>query len=746
VKSAKQLLADQQKQLNQLLQENERLTKENHLLRQQLQREPRVPQQTIAKNLPELATSDNKEVLKQLVTANQNAPFSQEQLAAITFPMKTHLRIIAGAGSGKTQTICAKAAYLVLQENVAPRTIMMCTFSKKARNEMDERVASYLNNQGHIPVKTFHSWFGSEYLMLVKRFPELCEIGITGEINESKYQQVLNRLIGRFRLYNFNKHEERSIAERLSYWTNLGYSEQQMIAFVKKYFDQENLLPGHLLSEVFAEFLTALNKAKRAEHFITFDDMMVNLKLILENNDQVLQVVQSKYRYIFIDEFQDINPLQKQIVELICPPDINSDEESPCKLIIVGDDDQSIYYFRGAEPQYIKDFDKEYQQTSLKLMTNYRSNAPIVKAGNLLIAHNAHDRLTKKMLAKNTDTTKDCQVLSFASEESESSWIAKRVLALSHLTPASKYTDTLILYPTRLQLRSLIKTFEEKNVPYVTQPNSDLLGVFGLPMFSGLFKKMLALAEATEKASKKVLFSEIVQQYSFYHYVSFGVSSSYANTIFNQKKGVAAKDIMEWLVKEKQLSPAAAQHTRNFFNQIIHLYLKGELTPKPLVDALVQTPKFKNDLAPEELTWLTKELVKKKDWPTLQQAYAHATNRIAEMRERLKAYENHEFDAVYLLTIHASKGLGAKNVFVKGIYGNSLPDHRAKTKQALPVQKLKEQANPATTLEEQRRLLYVAMTRAKENLYLTYPRTINDKKTTPSLFLEEAGFKPLHVK
>ncbi|MFM2490199.1 UvrD-helicase domain-containing protein [Enterococcus avium] len=152
-------------------------------------------------------------------------------------------------------------------------------------------------------------------------------------------------MIKKYRLYNFDKFEERPIVSRISYWRNMGYSDQEMVDFVAQHFDQEELLLNQKLSVVFQQFLAELELLKKKEQFINFDDMLYNLKLILENDRAARAFLQEKYRYIFIDEFQDINPLQKQIVALICPPDKIAEEKNSGKLIIVGDDDQSIYYF-----------------------------------------------------------------------------------------------------------------------------------------------------------------------------------------------------------------------------------------------------------------------------------------------------------------------------------------------------------------------------------------------------------------
>ncbi|MBM7712304.1 ATP-dependent helicase [Enterococcus xiangfangensis] len=693
----------------------------------------------LLETVPNLA---DRTTLQQLIAKNGGNSFSEEQLAAIRFPMNTHLRIIAGAGSGKTQTICAKAAYLVLERQVDPKTIMMCTFSRKAKLEMEARINQYLGGHTKIAVQTFHGWFNAEYNELTSQMPHLKQWGIEGVIDEEQYYQGINQLIKKYRLYNFDKFEERTIASRISYWRNMGYSDQAMVEFVAKYFDAKELIPNQKLSDIFQQFLAELAMLKKAQRFITFDDMLFNLKLILENDATARQSLQKKYRYIFIDEFQDINPLQKQIVALICPPDKATSKKISSKLIIVGDDDQSIYYFRGAEPNYIKEFEQEYQQTSLQLMTNYRSDAPIVAAGNRLIQQNAHDRLAKRMTAKESASQHDCYGLSFSDDEQEASWIGEKIQELAQQTPLSDgspdYRDTMVLYPTRIQLRSLLKQLTKQKIPFVTPTNDDLLGIFGLPLFKTLFQQLTLLDSATSMQQKNEALKTIIQQYAFYHYIKFGESAQFSEALFRKNK-FKINDLVAFLVSERKLSQASQDQAKEFFKQIYLFYQRKYLNLGALAEALLATPKFKKDLSEEEVDWLRHELSSAGDWPGLLSAFQQASQQNKGMKKRLNDYDQEKLNAVYLLSIHASKGLGKKNIFIKGVYQDALPNHHAVKKADCDLQKAKEEAAPPTTIEEQRRLMYVAITRAKENLYITFPKTINNKSITPSPFLKEAG-------
>ncbi|MBF2599168.1 ATP-dependent helicase [Listeria seeligeri] len=683
---------------------------------------------------------DDANVFHHLMNLNGGNNFNKEQTSAIRFDMRKHLRIIAGAGSGKTQTICAKVAYLVLKEKVNERSIVMCTFTAKAKQEMQERVTEFLGGNSQIKVLTFHGWFQKEYKSLIKEYPNLEKYGIAGEIpknlEENNHDKILRNLIKQFNLYNFDKHEDKSINERLSYWKNMGYSDDDIVNFIAKHFDDKGILENQQLSIVFLNMLKELERIKRKERVINFDDMLVNLKCVLENDTKSLKIIQKKYKYIFIDEFQDINPLQKQIIELICPPD---SPNNTTKLIIVGDDDQSIYNFRGAEPRYIKEFDRQYVQTSIELMTNYRSIAPVVHIGNRLITNNQHDRIKKSMVAHKVNQG-DCYAKVFQDEQQEANWIAKQVLKLStdekqfqDQVGKPNFTKTIVLYPNKNQLKSMIIALQENRIPFVTKADDDLLGIFGINFFKQSFNLLMDIINEETVELKKVFYKRLIQNICSYYYIPFATSAE----IISDENNYSPEKLTDFICNKKKVSNKERSDIKSIFQGINEFTKTEELDIKAFVTFLVKTPKVKKELIGEEKDWLIKEI---RNVTTLKEIiinYKAADKLKKEMTNKLREYDNNNYNAVYLLTIHLSKGLGYKNVFVKGIYKNSLPDHRAVEKNSIEIQPLIEQASPPTTIEEQRRLMYVALTRAKENLYVTYPRTVNGKPTIVSQFIKE---------
>ena len=194
----------------------------------------------------------------------------------------------------------------------------------------------------------------------------------------------MQQLIRKYNLYIFDQYGEKTIASRLDYWQNMNLSVEEMVQLVKEKYDSIDKNARQPISERLYGLLTELQEQKRSQQLLEFNDVLQNLKSALEN-EEIQHYIGQKYDYLFIDEFQDTNPLQWEIVKRMT-------KENRIKLMVVGDDDQSIYGFRGSEPAYIKNFEKEYPTKTLFLLTNYRSRAAIVQGANRLISYNKNDR------------------------------------------------------------------------------------------------------------------------------------------------------------------------------------------------------------------------------------------------------------------------------------------------------------------------------------------------------------------
>ncbi|WP_412093666.1 UvrD-helicase domain-containing protein, partial [Peribacillus simplex] len=240
------------------------------------------------------------------------------QIAAIRHNTEQHLRIIAGAGSGKTQTICAKAAYLVLMKNIRQEKIAMFTFTKKAKDEMVERVEEFLDDgKIKISIGTFHGIFQRLYKELKTKFPYVNSMGINGEDpieGEQKYKRLLYTFIKRYRLKQLDENAgDKNLFEKIGYWTNMGYSIEDMEMFIEKHFNDLETEVDNPLSQRFKEMMIEFYETRKSQNIVIYDDYMINLLQVMKNDKEALEFIQQRFEYIFIDEFQDTNPLQMEL-------------------------------------------------------------------------------------------------------------------------------------------------------------------------------------------------------------------------------------------------------------------------------------------------------------------------------------------------------------------------------------------------------------------------------------------------
>ncbi|MDM5338492.1 ATP-dependent helicase [Fictibacillus enclensis] len=680
------------------------------------------------KGLSEL--DQDKSFFDFLKPKNDNNHFNDDQVEAIRYNMKKNLRIIAGAGSGKTQTICAKAAYLIMMENVKQDKIAMFTFTNKAASEMQTRVNEFLDEEeSKVVVGTFNGIFASLYNEVKRKFPYVERIGIEGEdVNDGqrKYNRLLNGLIRKYGLKPLNE-GEKPLKEKIGYWTNMGFTSDEMTKFVKKHFDDLEPNSDNPLSLRFSNMMTEFNEQRKTERIMIFDDQIVNLLKVLQQDDAAREYLQQRFDYIFIDEFQDTNPLQMDIIKLLCPPD----KKDAAKLIIVGDDDQSIYYFRGAEPKFIKEFAKNYSTHTLTLMTNYRSIESIVKAGNRIITHNAKERIKKSMTPFHYKNG-DCYIKGLSNPAEEANWIINHAIKIgTNEQQEVDYSKSVVLYRSNTQLKTLLQQLERSEIPFVIETNEDLMGIFNIDGFKQAFYDWVKFIN--EEQSNLVDWNMILKRT--------------ANAFYRNNKDIAEFQRGKGYIKPSDAAEficSSSKYEKNkkmiveYLNILFQLKMDKGGSFKALIKTFLTFPVVERQLTKEEKKWIEMESEEFDSWESMMQRYSQMKKKKDEMKKKIEDYHNGKYNALYLLTIHKSKGLSFENVFLIGLYEKGLPSKRAiKKPNKTELKKHIEQADPPTTIEEERRLMYVAVTRPKKNLYITFPKTINDKPVKSSVFIKE---------
>lgn len=668
--------------------------------------------------------------------------FNAQQLEAIRYPMDQHLRIIAGAGSGKTETICTKAAYLYRIENVKQSRIGMITFTRKAANEMKERVNQLLRvDNSSMVIGTFHNVFSRIYKQIVKRFPDLKGEGVFVDLdrlkqNSKTYKDELNNFIQKYKLVALSNYGDKTLEDRISFWLSMDYSFEEMQELVKKHFEGKIKDRSHEpISQRFYNMMIEFYQFRKDKQIGTFDDMMTNLYNILKKDEEYREFARSEvFDFMFVDEFQDTNPLQMGILELLCPPDKEledkelEDKES-LKMIIVGDDDQSIYAFRGSDPKYIKEFSEKYSTHSVKLMTNYRSKENIVHTGNRVIKMNDHDRLPKSMEPfHNEEGLAFIQKCTTVKKEAE--WIVQTIKKLEGKMNTN-YRDYTVLYRSSKQVEALKSYCIKHSIPFVISP--DKLGeIFKVPEFTSMMKGIRCYLHGSSKNKR---WEDLLNTLKYKFFISNNQKFKINETDYDDE--IISKFVE--FVQKRQRGKHDLKDLREILYSLEEIRTNNKLDMNTIFQAYFRLPANKSYMSVDSYELVMGALADNRTWKELSEYCNRLKNEKEDMADNLKKYQKGEYNALQLTTIHSSKGLSFPNVFVIGCYQGGLPSNQSEDLRNADINGGIEKAEPIQTVEEERRLMYVAVTRAKKNLFVTAPAKNGEQTLDNSIFLKELG-------
>lgn len=591
------------------------------------------------------------------------------------------MMVLAGPGSGKTAVITKRIQVLVEEHQIPPEQILVITFSKAASVEMKERFLTLSQNRNsQVWFGTFHSIF----------------FHILRQAYHYESQNIITPLLKRRFL-------EEAIEEA-------GYEVEDKADFMEEIEHEIGRVKGEGVDlayyyssgcpeEVFRSVYTGYEQRLRKHRIIDFDDMICMTYDLLAKYPDILRQWQQKFAYILIDEFQDINRLQYETVKLLAAPRNN--------LFIVGDDDQSIYGFRGAKPGIMLQFPQDFPETeSVTLGVNYRCSKEIMTAAGRLI-HTNKKRYPKTLEAGNgkRDTVRIGKCHDLAAE---SRFIAKQIS--SYKEQGTAYNEMAILFRLNHQARSIAARLMESNIPFVMKemmPNifehfiaKDFIAYFKLAMGSrerGLF---LQIANRPKRYLSREAFEDST--------VSFSSLYSY----YYDK-------------------PWMAERIDRFQNDLL---LLKKMPPYAAIDYIRNVIGYNEFL----VEYATYRGIKPDDWIELcndlqetakeSGSYDEWFDTIAEYEEKLEESrkEDNEVDGVRLLTMHRSKGLEFDVVFIPDVNEGITPYRKA----VLP-----------DDMEEERRMFYVAMTRARKHLHLIFLTERYNKQCDPSRFLFEISDK-----
>lgn len=594
--------------------------------------------------------------------------------------------VLAGAGSGKTRVITNKIAHLIRQCGYQPRQIAAVTFTNKAAREMKERVAQTLGKKEArgLIISTFHT-LGLE---IIKREYKALGIKANFSLFDDQDQMALLKELT-FDLLEEDKDLLKQLISAISNWKNDLITPQQVIG-------QARGEKEHHFAECYRRYELHLKSC----NVLDFDDLISKPTLLLYQNEEVRERWQQKIRYLLVDEYQDTNTSQYQLVKLLVG--------QRARFTVVGDDDQSIYSWRGARPQNLVLLNQDFPKLNvIKLEQNYRSSERILKAANILIANNPH--VFEKKLFSELGYGAPLRVLTANNEDHEAERVIGELIA-HHFINKTEYKDYAILYRGNHQSRIFEKMLMQNRIPYrisggtsffsrpeikdllaylrvLTNPEDDsaFLRIVNTPRREIGPKTIQKLGEWANQRGKSLYQAsfdlgleqvlkgkglEALQRFT--HWMDSIVRTSEREPLIAVRDLLREMDYESWLYETSTSTKAAEMRMKNV-NQLF--------------------------------TWMS-EMVEGdelNDPMTLSQVVTRFTLR--DMMER--GEDDEESDQVQLMTLHASKGLEFPYVFLVGMEEGLLP-HQSSIDE--------------NNIDEERRLAYVGITRAQRELFFSHCR------------------------
>lgn len=588
------------------------------------------------------------------------------------------MMVLAGPGSGKTTVITQRINNLIEEHNVNPSNILVVTFTKAAANEMQGRF-NRLSGDKHLPVS-----FGTFHAVFFKILKYAYNYSASNIIRDETRYEYIREIVEKYELeYEDEKEFMSSILSEIS------VVKGDMID-INTYYTVN--CPNDVFRKIFARYEDRLRRANKVD----FDDMLVMCYELLSKREDILKAWQNKYKYILVDEFQDINKVQYEVVKLLARPRNN--------IFIVGDDDQSIYRFRGARPEIMLNFEKDFEGCKrVLLQVNYRSTKNIVDAAANVIKHNKA-RFDKDIVTEKEEGAK-VDVALLKTHIDENKYIIN--LIRKYIEKGYKFSDIAVICRTNIGPRSLVQKLMEYNVPFRikdSMPNiyehwvtKNILSYIKIALgdrsrgeFMNIMNKPNRYISRTAIPDSEINFDELTKMYSD----------------------------KEWMVDRickleydigmiKRMSPYAA------INYICKSVGYDDYIKEYSEYRKINPQEFFNII--EELKESAKEIKTFTEWFSYIEEYTKELNR--QFKEKDKSV-----DCIEVLTMHSSKGLEYEVVILPDANDGITPHSKAVLDE---------------DIEEERRLFYVACTRAKEYLHICSVSELYGKNSETSMFVHE---------
>lgn len=605
---------------------------------------------------------------------------NSNQITAINHN-KGPMLVLSGPGSGKTTVITYRVKNLIEKFNVNPNDIIVISFTKAATKEMKDRFLKICENK-QVTFATFHSYF---FTIIKNHY----SYDLKNIMNENEKINIIKKIIYELNI-NFDNEEE--------FLQNISNE----ISLVKNELFDINLFDSKFTnSNSFKQIFLKYEDIKKNMQKIDFDDMLLKCYNLITQNEYVKNRWQNRYKYILIDEFQDINKIQYECIKML----LNNEKN----IFVVGDDDQSIYGFRGSSPKFLIDFPKNFDNTKIVILnTNYRSTEQIIKLCNNVIIDNKN-RYFKNINGSGINYKAPILLRCYDTNE-EAEKITKKILELKKTTPLEQIA---IIYRTNMQARAIIESFSLQNIKYQTKDKiSTIYEHF-------IIKDISAYLKLSINKSDNESFIKIVNKPKRY------ISKILINDCI--KECDENKSLLKYVYSQKPLESWQYEkindlifHINNLKNKQPYDAIKYILNNIGYYNYLEEYASFKK-IDFKNLIEITDEFL---DSAKFHKDNIEFLNYIDNICNKITGFHknNEENQGVILTTMHSAKGLEFEVVFVISCIEGIIPHKKSKSEEEI---------------EEERRLFYVALTRAKRLLYISILKIKHENNVKFSRFLNK---------
>lgn len=595
--------------------------------------------------------------------------------------------VLAGPGSGKTRVITYRIVNMVLNNNINPKNILAISFTKASSTEMKNRALSLSHDVrlNKVSYGTFHSVF-----FRILRFFEKYELDC---ILDEKNKKFAIRGI----LKNLNIENAEDDDTILNVINEISYVKNELM-------DKLDFNPEILSKDEFIKAYNMYEDYKESIKKIDFDDMLIKTYHLLRNNKRVLERVRNAYRYILVDEFQDINKVQFEVIKLIASPNNN--------IFVVGDEDQSIYGFRGSRPDFLLEFERYFENSKKYVLDiNYRSKQGITDTANKLIQFN--ENRYEKVIKCDREENGSVNYIKTEDSEEEAKFIARDIIKKCE-DNCVNYDDFAVIYRTNIQSRALVDVFMDMHIPFVVRDSivtiydhwvaKDLLAYLRLGIDTTLSEDWIRIINKPFRYISKDSIKLASEDRDF-------IGALINKGGLHPKQVKTLNDLEIDLSYLKTLSPKNAisyiRTSLDYDRYVLDYCSNRKIKPNGLIEIL-------NELESSS-----------SNFKTINEYLDHIEKVKSEIVENRN---NKNSEGVIFTTMHSAKGLEFPYVYIIGVNEGTIPHEKSYD--------IEDEEKRKSAIEEERRLFYVGITRAQDELHISSPKTKYGKKVFVSRFID----------